>query len=181
VWVPVDWHEGQMLIDDDVRAITQGLVPGATLSLFMDCCHWGSNSRAAPPRLSRAAAEADRRPRLMTFDRETLARYFAVRGLPPGPAARRAAAKGIKRASPSPGAGIAHFAACRDDEYAWESGGEGDFTRAAMLVFADAVREGWTNKRFIAEVIRGLGELRQHPRLWNPTRGLDARKLLGGK
>lgn len=170
-FVPFDYRKGQMLIDDDVREITRGLPDGATLTLFMDCCHSGTISRAR----ARAASNGSR-PRLMRIDDETVKRYLAVRG-----AAKRGA-KGSGAGSTSPGRGVAHFAACLDSEYAWESGGEGDFTRAAMAVFETAVREGWSNQKFIDAVIRELGTpVRQHPRLWNPEPGLGKRKLLGGR
>lgn len=175
-FVPFDYRAGQMLIDDDVRAITRALPEGATLTLFMDCCHSGTISRAR----ARAASDGTR-PRLMRFDDETVNRYMEVRG-----ASKRSARRGgnasASPASASPGRGVAHFAACRDSEYAWESSGEGDFTRAAMAVFETAVREGWSNQTFIDAVIGELGTpARQHPRLWNPEPGLGKRTLLGGR
>lgn len=169
VFVPIDYGQGQMLIDDDVRAITRRLPAGATLTLFMDCCHSGTNSRA------RAHAVAGRsRPRFMTFDDDTVARYLKVRG---GPST--SGRGGASDASPGPG--VAHFAACLDSEYAWESDGEGDFTRAAMEVFDDRVRKGWSNQQFIDAVIDKLRKpVRQQPRLWNPALGIGKRALLGG-
>jgi len=170
VFVPFDYHQGQMLIDDDVRTITRGLAEDATLTLFMDCCHSGTNSRVARPRtVARGAL-----PRLMVFDQETVARYKSVRrntgaGTPP------------KAARGGPGPGVAHFAACLDNEYAWESSGEGDFTAAALAVLDAAVRDRWSNGRFMQAVIGELGrDARQHPRLWQPATGLEARAFLGG-
>ena len=170
VFVPIDYDQGQMLIDDDVRAITRRLPAGATLTLFMDCCHSGTNSRA------RARATSGRsRPRFMTFDDDTVARYVEVRR------GTRTSARG-SGSDASPGPGVAHFAACLDTEYAWESDGQGDFTRAAMAVFDDAVRKSWSNQQFIDAVIAKLRKpVRQQPRLWNPERGLGQRTLLGGR
>lgn len=171
VFVPIDYGKGQMLIDDDIREITRRLPDGASLTLFMDCCHSGTISRAR----ARAATNGSR-PRLMRFDREVVDRYLALRG-----GERRSAGAGRKRASASPGPGVVHFAACLDNEYAWESDGEGDFTRAAMEVFDTALREGWSNQQFIDAVIgRFRKPVRQHPRLWNPERGLGKARLLGG-
>jgi hypothetical protein len=73
-----------------------------------------------------------------------------------------------------------HFAACQDDEYAWESDGQGDFTRAAMTLFARARKEAWSNQRFIDAVIVALRQpRRQQPLIYDPAPGLGTRDFLG--
>ncbi|WP_312317273.1 caspase family protein [Stenotrophomonas sp.] len=167
--VPIDYAEGHLLADDEIYAIVRDLVEGATLTLFMDCCHAGSNSRAR----IRGVAGDDRRPRVMALDKDIVERYRA---------SRRSLTRNAAPAADDEGAapGVVHFAACQDQEYAWESNGEGDFTRAAMSVFAQARQQQWSNQRFVAAVITALGApRRQQPQLWKPAVGLAARRLLG--
>lgn len=168
--VPVDYGAGHLLADDELHDILGNLAEGATLTLFMDCCHAGSNSRA---RIQGEGGD-DRRPRVMALDQETVARYRALRGT---------SAHARSRAAPDddvgPARGIIHFAACQDSEYAWESNGEGDFTRAAMAVFQQARRQNWSNERFMDACVAALGTpRRQRPRLWKPG-ALASRPLLG--
>ncbi|WP_282296463.1 caspase family protein [Stenotrophomonas sp. PS02289] len=167
--VPIDYAQGHLLADDEIYAIVRNLVQGATLTLFMDCCHAGSNSRAR----IREEAGDDRRPRVMALDKDIVERYRA---------SRRSLTRNAAPAADDEGAapGVVHFAACQDREYAWESNGEGDFTRAAMSVFAQARQQQWSNQRFIEAVIAALGApRRQQPQLWKPGVGLAARRLLG--
>jgi hypothetical protein len=173
-FVPVDYQSGQLLLDDDFHAITTELREGAFLTLFMDCCHSGSNSRFAP---LRAAPRGDERVRFMTLDDEVRRRFLALRGAARSGLRGRANARGERAAPP----GVVHFAACRDDEFAWESDGSGDFTRIATPMLAAAVKGGKDNRAFMAEVVRQFGRTpRQHPRLLKPASGLSTRRLLGG-
>jgi hypothetical protein len=77
--------------------------------------------------------------------------------------------------------GVVHFAACRDAEYAWESQGQGDFTRAATAALASAIAGRMSNEAFIEAV---AGEVwkrgRQHPGLMRLPANLRSAPLLGG-
>jgi hypothetical protein len=167
-FVPVDYHEGElMLLRDDLIATTLGKLPaGVTLTLFMDCCHCGTNSRFAPAR--RAAETATDR----------------IRYMPPdllGPARDRARARVRRsRALPTAAPGVIHLAACRDDEFAWESKGQGDYTAAATAFLADAVNRGDTNETFMKQVAKVVAaKKRQHPLMLPPAAGMVGRPLLG--
>ena len=46
--VPIDYTSGALLLDDDLAGVYRRLPDGAVLTLFMDCCHSGTNSRFAP-------------------------------------------------------------------------------------------------------------------------------------
>ena len=46
--VPIDYDTGALLLDDDLADIYRQLPDGAVLTLFMDCCHSGTNSRFTP-------------------------------------------------------------------------------------------------------------------------------------
>jgi hypothetical protein len=169
--VPYDYDTGRMLADDEVHDITRQLPPGATLTLFMDCCHSGSNSRAQI-QATQAKVGARSKPRVMMLDKTTVALYESQR------ARRRTNARATNEAGPGPG--VVHFAACQDDEYAWESDGQGDFTRAAMTLFARARKEAWSNQRFIDAVIVALRQpRRQQPLIYDPAPGLGTRDFLG--
>lgn len=173
-FVPVDYQGGQLLLDDDFHAITTELREGAFLTLFMDCCHSGSNSRFAP---RSAVPRGDERVRFMTLDDEVRRRFLALRGGTRAGARRRSGARGERAAPP----GVVHFAACLDSEFAWESGGSGDFTRIATPMLAEAVRGGKGNQAFMDAVVRKFGKSpRQNPRLLKPAGDLSTRRLLGG-
>jgi hypothetical protein len=75
--------------------------------------------------------------------------------------------------------GVVHLAACQDDEFAWESSGQGDFTAAAVPELVAAQRRGDTNEQFLATV-RGLVTTRgrQHPMLMPLASGMAGRPLL---
>jgi hypothetical protein len=76
--------------------------------------------------------------------------------------------------------GIIHFAACLDNQFAYESGGHGHFTRIAAEALAAAVKAAQTNEQFGSEVaikVIGLGRP-QTPRLMRLPAGLDRLALL---
>jgi hypothetical protein len=167
-FVPVDYHKGELLLRDDVVAKALDLLPeGVTLTLFMDCCHCGTNSRFAPR--IRAVETATDRVRYMPPE------YLGVLRAPRVARARR-------RALPSSAPGVIHFAACRDDEYAWESRGQGDFTAAATAFLADAITRGDTNEIFVKQVAKIVSaKKRQHPLMLPPARGMSGRPILSGR
>jgi hypothetical protein len=167
-FVPVDYHKGELLLRDDVVANALDLLPqGVTLTLFMDCCHCGTNSRFAPRVRARESA-TDR-----------------VRFMPPeylGLARRPRVGRGQRRALPSSAPGVIHFAACRDDEYAWESRGQGDFTAAATAFLADAITRADTNETFIKQVAKIVAaKKRQHPLMLPPAAGMAGRSILSSR
>ena len=78
--VPIDYQSGALLLDDDLADIYRQLPAGAVLTLFMDCCHSGTNSRFAPidrsdsSRPMSAAASWSSRPNWKQAHREFRAR-----------------------------------------------------------------------------------------------------------
>ncbi len=76
--------------------------------------------------------------------------------------------------------GVIHFAACLDNQYAYESDGQGHFTRVATGALAAAVSRGVTNEDFgsdVAAKVIGLGRP-QTPRLMRLPANLSDRSLL---
>ena len=164
--VPIDYQTGSLLVDDELAEILSGLPAGASMTLFMDCCHSGTNSRFAP--LVRSRSAADDRPRFMPLDEEIVEAYFARRG-----------ARALKRAADVSLPGIVHFAACQDHEFAWESGGQGDFTGAAVPALAGAVNARMENETFAVHVAASVGaKNRQHSQLMELDPPMRRRALL---
>lgn len=166
-FVPVDYHTGALFFRDDVVAATlEGLPGGVSLTLFMDCCHCGTISRFAPA-MSPAESSSDR-VRYMPISGELMAAARSARG-----------AQSASRAMPSSAPGVIHLAACRDNEFAWESGGQGDFTAAAVPLLAAAVKAGDTNETFIKRAARIVAKRkRQQPGMMPPATGMAGRPLL---
>ena len=166
--VPVDYDDGSLLVDDELADILRELPAGATMTLFMDCCHSGTNSRFAPP--VRARAAAGDLPRFMPLDDAIVSAYFS-----------RRAARALPRAADKSLPGVVHFAACQDHEYAWESNGQGDFTGAAVPALAKAVADKTKNEQFAAAMSTALAaKNRQHPQLMEPDSSVRNRALLAG-
>jgi hypothetical protein len=167
-FVPIDFEGGNLLLDDDLADISRELPAGVVLTLFMDCCHSGTISRFSPT--ARGASDGDER----------------VRYLPLPPAVERAHVeqrRGQNRRSAAVESlpGVVHFAACRDDEFAYESNGQGDFTRSATGILARATTQRMTNEDFI-DVIRAELAVRgrQHPGIMRLPANLRDRPLLSG-
>ena len=164
--IPVDYHTGALLVDDEVAEILGELPAGATMTLFMDCCHSGTNSRFAP--VIRARSAQGDKPRFMPLGDEIVEAYFASRGA-------RASRRGADVSLP----GIVHVAACQDHEFAWESNGQGDFTAAAVLMLAEAVRNRVLNEAFAAALAARVGtKRRQHPQLMELDPAMRNRAVL---
>ena len=69
------------------------------------------------------------------------------------------------------------FTACRADQVAYESDGQGDFTRIALELFADGLPDE-SNDAFYQRILRGFGEdARQQPQL-NSSPAARMRRLL---
>jgi hypothetical protein len=167
--VPIDYTSGALLLDDDLAEVYRRLPDGAVLTLFMDCCHSGTNSRFAP--LDRSVPRGDERRRFLelTADLQEAHRRFRARARAPEPTSAEESLPGL-----------IHFAACLDNQFAYESGGEGHFTRVAAAALAAAVARGQTNEDFgsdVAAQVIGLGRP-QTPRLMRLPAGLDGLALL---
>ena len=171
--VPIDYTSGALLLDDDLADVYRRLPDGAVLTLFMDCCHSGTNSRFAP--IDRSAAARRRAPTIPRADARSRGGAPAV----PRPRAGR-------RRRPTPRSrcpGVIHFAACLDNQFAYESGGQGHFTRIATAALAAAVARGQTNEDFgsdVAAQVIGLGRP-QTPRLMRLPAGLDRLRAARGR
>jgi hypothetical protein len=159
-----------LLLDDDLGEIYQQLPAGAVLTLFMDCCHSGTNSRFSPL-IGRGAFDPTEKVRFLelTPDLQNAHRAFRARFGSPEPTSAEESLPGV-----------IHFAACLDDQFAYESGGQGHFTRVASSALAQAVTKGTLNEDFgttPAHAVTALGRP-QTPRLMKLPQALAGRALL---
>lgn len=163
--VPIDHQSAGCLLDDELY---EWLLPHASrlrLTLLFDCCHAGTSSRMAPP--VRSTQTDDERVRFYVADALTLqaqAARDAARG-------SSHAARAALRQTETETVPWIHVAACLDDQFAYESAGQGNFTRAAAPLLAQVVAEGWSGARYVQAIANTLAVHRrdQTPRLMATT------------
>ncbi|HYO77077.1 MAG TPA: caspase family protein [Thermoanaerobaculia bacterium] len=168
---PHDFASGALLIDDDVANLFNRIPEGVLLTCFFDFCHSGTATRFAVG-TSNARGGADQRARFIEADSRLIEEHRRFR--------RTNAPLGESR-SANRGPDFMRevvFSACRPDELAWESSGQGDYTRnvAPLLARWSTV----TNQQFQDLLTSGFTPAgRQHPIL---DCAPDARNhpLLGG-
>ena len=143
-----------LVIDDELRLIIDTLVAGASLTCFFDCCHSGSASRAAVRRAARAAGSGTVRSRHLPPSEAMRVAY-----------ARRSARLARSRSSVPSVQRDVLFSACRSNELAYESDGQGEFTRRATRLI-DAGVPSLDNSGFLERVLAAFGNApRQTPEL----------------
>ena len=168
---PIDFRDGNLIIDDDLGEIFDQLPDGVSLTAFFDSCHSGDGQRRLQLQLtdvadlSAASAPHGRRARFIIPDEATSKKYQAKRGTP-ARAGKRALAREVL------------FSACRPTEVAYETGGHGDFTVAASLLVVPSVNR-LTNAEFLAKIREAFSsQPRQNP-AFNGPRGAKSRIFLG--
>lgn len=116
---PVEMMTAGFIRDDDIRKILNAVPVGALAIGFIDCCHSGTIARLV--RLDAGArGVSDSRIRAIEPTPEMIEvhRRTRTRG--------RAAVSGTRR--------DITFAACRDDQVAFETAGHGDYTKAVVPI-----------------------------------------------
>lgn len=164
---PHDFMSGELLIDDDIRAIVKRLPECVNLTCFFDCCHSGTITRFAAGRMV-AATPTGTRARFIPANRQMIEQFVD----------RRSAS--LARSAAVPDTGQMRdvvFSACMADEVALESRGQGDFTRYALQVLGQGTA-GLSNAAFADRVTRAFGDSpRQHAALYS-SEALGAAALL---
>lgn len=159
---PLDFADGALLIDDDIGALIDGLAAGVRLTVFMDCCHSGSNTRVVGPRNSAPSPGARAR-----FVRATPALNEAHRQWREAHAPRSAPIRGGRHPE-------LLYTACRSDQVAWEADGHGEFTLRATNVLRTADAQVPARAVF-QRVLEAFGpDPRQQPLMDGPAARLDA-------
>jgi hypothetical protein len=157
---PVDFEQGALFIDDDIAQAIRTLPDGVNLTVFMDCCHSGTNSRFAigvPANIPRPGRQERKRYIVATPDLIAAHKRF-----------RQTLDDGQRSVVGTGGRTLMRdikFSACLDSEVAWESDGQGEFTLRATQVLAAGI-DGMSNLQFVRRVISAFGMgTRQHPML----------------
>jgi hypothetical protein len=141
---PYDFNDGHLLIDDDVAELFTKIPAGVGLTCFLDNCHSGTATRFAIGRPDTNAATGDL-PRFVVADEELERKHADFR-------------RGTRTASMRE----VVFSACKPEELAWESSGQGDFTRNAVALLSRVTT--LTNEEFQEQLTSGFTPSgRQHP------------------
>jgi hypothetical protein len=162
---PVDFADGRLLLDDDLRELIGGLPDGVNLTVLADCCHSGTITRAlalgggAMPQ----SVGMTMRARFVWSTPELVTAHKAFRESRPAPASAGREGETMRETT---------FSACLDREVAYESDGHGEFTRNALTIL-DSDLAGLTNEGFVERVIEAFGPARRQ------TPQLDAADTFG--
>jgi hypothetical protein len=171
---PYDTADGALLIDDDVRRVFERLPRGVSLTCFIDCCHSGSITRfAVGGPGSPKDGGVERRARFIRLSEEMIEAHKRFR------LSRRAASRGESPGQPGGRDAMRHvlFAACRDEEVAYEENGQGEFTVRAVGVLRRGLSQT-TNAQFAQAVTDAFGaNPRQHAVLDCADAARDGRLL----
>ncbi len=164
-----DFDDGQFVIDDDLRALFAHVPKGVSLTCFFDCCHSGTITRVVQQKRHRVQGVRGAAPKKRS-----------LRATPQMIEAHRRVRKTLTPAPVADGfSDMAEvvFTACRSDQVAYESDGQGDFTRIALELFEEGLPEE-SNDAFYQRILRGFGDdARQQPQL-NSSAAARLRGLL---
>jgi hypothetical protein len=157
-----NFNSGGLIVDDDLARLCDRIPTGVNVTFFMDCCHSGTNTRLFRP--SDERSRSDERVRFLPPTPEMIEAYWRERQY-----------RGAARASRSPYANRSEvlFAACKDTQKSYETGGHGNFTRHAVATLDRGI-SGMTNGAFIDRVRGALHDPRQTPELWSDRQFWDA-------
>ena len=168
--VPVDYQTGRFILDDDLRAVFSQLPAGVALTVIADSCHSGTVARFASM-LPDGYPVEQRRTRTARF-------LPASRAVQEAHTLARAsdADRTFRVVGPDEVRWVT-LSACQPSEVAYESDGQGDFTRAALAVLG-ASGSRLTHAGFLRRVLERLGDERaQTPHLDVPP-GFERRTLV---
>lgn len=185
---PVDFRkQGRLIIDDDLARIWDVIPEGVSLTAFFDSCHSGSANRA--PRVDLTPI-GDALPRAVELTREDEQAYKVDRGVASAAdddddirdaAIRSVLASEVVMPTAPRAAGVRRevlFSACKATEVAWESAGQGDFTRAALPLLGSGVGTV-SNRDFVRSVVEKFGQNRRQTPEFHGEEVLGGRILLG--
>lgn len=149
---PVDMMTAGFIRDDEIRTIMNRIPDGARVIAFIDCCHSSSMARAA----GGTAVPIGSRARAIIPTPAMIAVHQRTR-------------KGGKASKPQLRRDIV-FAACRDDQVAYETEDHGDFTKLVIPLIrnvADGMSaNAMTNLAMQTLIQQAFGaDARQHPTL----------------
>lgn len=160
---PVDFREGQLILDDDMAQIWDLLPEGVSLTIFFDSCHSGDGARNVTP-------GDESLPRGVELDERDKLAYRIARGME-APVRRRSAMKAVKESEPEtldePVSERSQprevlFAACESTQQAWETNGQGDFTGSVAPLLTEHIGRV-SNRAFFELITQNFDAHRQTP------------------
>lgn len=171
---PVDFRDGQLILDDDLAKLWDLIPDGVTFTVFLDSCHSGDGNRDVTP-------GDESLPRGVELTARDDHEFRVARGV--------AAAKGRKSAlelveSSEPDttedkqrqAVVQRevlFAACSSKQLAWETSGQGDFTRSVVPLIDGNVGKV-SNRAFFETILANFDAHRQDPTFTTTPRFAEA-------
>ncbi len=157
---PVDFRAGELLIDDDLGELWDLLPDEVNLTVFFDSCHSGGGQRKI---LEPDSGGPARKARLVRMTTENVEAYKHRRG-------------GLQRATRSLDTERSvFFGACQASELAYESNGQGDFTRIALPRLREFLT--LTNREYFEAVLAAFGDSRKQTPVLLPP-GLTGQTFL---
>ena len=177
---PVDFRDGNLILDDDLAQLWDLIPDDVSLTIFFDSCHSGGANRDIGP------DGVESIPRSVELEDADKERYRVARGF--------AAPTGMKRAleevnasetsdvdspeTPGPRREVL-FAACQARQVAWETEGQGDFTKFVAPLIADNIGKV-SNQQFFDAITAGFDAFRQDPTFDAVSRRSEAPLLAAG-
>ncbi|WP_426323847.1 caspase family protein [Microbacterium sp. E-13] len=183
---PVDFRDGQLIIDDDLGAIWDAIPEGVSVTLFFDSCHSGSvNREITVGEFEERRIPAGAKPRMTVLSAEEEAAFREERAASPEDEFRTAAWKRVvevetdraaaPRAQRVDGREVL-ISACQPDQVALETNGHGVFTSAAITVLGKSPT--LTNSEFVAAVVDILDDTYEQRPMLSAAEALIGRGLL---
>lgn len=176
---PVNFRDGQLIIDDDFARIWDLVPEGVSLTIFFDSCHSGDGSRRVTP-------GDESLPRGVRLTRQDLLEFRGARGMA-APRGKSAAWEAVKDSEPDTKpepvdeAALQRevlFAACTSKQLAWETKGQGDFTRTVAPLLGQHFGK-LSNRDFFDLITSTFDAYRQNPTFKAADGFADALLLAG--
>jgi hypothetical protein len=158
---PFDMNTNGFIIDDDLAALFKSIPYGVNVTCFIDCCHSGTINRfllgepGGQAGVRRRARFIKATPQMQAVHRQTRQQR---RGRGGNGFTRNAG--DVKRE--------VVYSACKSEQVAWESNGQGEFTLRATTLLRQGIA-GITNQEFYNRVVAAFGaNPAQHPQFFCP-------------
>ena len=159
---PVDFRDGQLILDDDLGQLWNLIPEGVSVTIFFDSCHSGGANRGVGP-------EGESIPRGVELTTSDVEKFRIARGAA-APNGKKQALEDVvdseSPAAPAPDEPARKeevlFAACKPTQLAWETNGQGDFTRFVAPLIAQNIGRV-SNRQFFDAITAGFDAHRQEP------------------
>ena len=183
---PIDFRDGQLIIDDDLGVIWDAIPDGVAVTLFFDSCHSGSANREITPKeFESRTIPAGATPRMTVLDADEEAAFRGERAASPKDEFRLEAWKEVVKVETNRAAvprvqrvdgREVLFSACQPDQVALETNGHWVFTSAALTVLAKT--PALTNGDFVRAVVDIVDDTYEQRPMLSATGELSTRGLL---